>query len=125
MTDLFSLGANRSKLTTKIYSLGRRVPTHDEEWDGDLPLLHTDAKQTLEDDTDGGEVMFIRRIYYIGEQADMRCFLFLDAVRRMMIANDRDRFDITRMGNTMSSCLFGRYRFIVRLFFSRSSNRQG
>ena len=58
---------------TKIYSPGRWVPIHDEEWDGDLPLPHTDAKQTLEMDTDYGEV----RIYCLGEQANTRCFLFL------------------------------------------------
>ena len=35
-----------------------------------------------------------------------------------MTANERDRFDITKTGNTMSSRLLGRYRFIVRPFFS-------
>ena len=40
---------------TKISLLGRWVPIH-EEWDGDLPLLHTDTKQTPEEDTDYGEI---------------------------------------------------------------------
>ena len=43
---------------TKIFSLGRWVPIYDEEWDGDLPLPHTDARKTLEEDTDCGGVMF-------------------------------------------------------------------
>ena len=47
---------------TKISSLGRWVPIHDEESDRDLPLPHTDVKQTPEEDTDCGEVMFKKDI---------------------------------------------------------------
>ena len=47
---------------TKISSLGRWVPIHDGEWDGDLPLPLTDAKQAPEEDTDFGEVMFKKDI---------------------------------------------------------------
>jgi phosphatidylethanolamine N-methyltransferase len=43
---------------TKISSLGRWVPIHDEEWDGDLPLPLTESKQSREEDTDCGEVVF-------------------------------------------------------------------
>lgn len=43
---------------TKISSLGRWVPIHDKEWDGDLPLPLTESKQSQEEDTDCGEVVF-------------------------------------------------------------------
>ena len=43
---------------TKISSLGRWVPVHNEEWDGDLPLPLTSPKQSREEDTDCGEVVF-------------------------------------------------------------------
>ena len=71
------MGANRSKLMTKIFSLGRWVPIYDEEWDGDLPLPHTDTKQTLEEDTDCGEVVFKKDIlpWRAGEYEVLFCFL--------------------------------------------------
>ena len=68
---------------TKIYSLGRWVPIHDEEWDGDLPLPHTDAKQTLEMDTDCGEVMFKKDI----RAGEYEVLFIPHVVRRMTIAD--------------------------------------
>ena len=37
------------------------VPIHN-EWDRALPLLHTDTKQTLEEDTNCGDIMFKKDI---------------------------------------------------------------
>src|SRR5258706_5248201 len=54
----------------------------------------------------------------LGEQANTRCFSLPQVVRRMMTADERDRFDITRTVNTMWLRSLGRYRFIVRPFFS-------
>ena len=61
---------------TKIPSLGRWVPIYDEEWDGDLPVPHTDTNQTLEEDTDCGEVMFKKDIlpWRAGEDEVLFCF---------------------------------------------------
>ena len=89
---------------TKISSLGRWVPIHDEEWEGDLPLPHTDAKQVLAEDTDCGEVVFEKDIlpWRAGEY---EVLMYLYVIWRIMTANERDRFDITKTGNTVSSRL--------------------
>lgn len=52
---LYRLDANSSETITNVNSLGRWVPVHDEEWDGDIPVSRT---VTPESDDDCGEVVF-------------------------------------------------------------------
>ncbi|KAG8934612.1 phosphatidylethanolamine N-methyltransferase, partial [Tulasnella sp. 417] len=52
---LYRLDANGSEAITNVNSLGRWVPVHDEEWDGDIPVSRT---VTPESDDDCGEVVF-------------------------------------------------------------------
>lgn len=49
------MDANSSETITSVNSLGRWVPVHDEEWDGDIPVSRT---VTPESDDDCGEVVF-------------------------------------------------------------------
>ncbi|KZT35944.1 hypothetical protein SISSUDRAFT_1008125 [Sistotremastrum suecicum HHB10207 ss-3] len=60
---IYRLGANRSNLVTKTSSLGMWAPVHDEEWDGDVPLLgHSSSraqdKDHASDQLEHGEVVF-------------------------------------------------------------------
>ncbi|KAG8731428.1 phosphatidylethanolamine N-methyltransferase, partial [Ceratobasidium sp. 428] len=50
---LYRIGANKSNLLTNVVSGGKWVPVHDDEWDGDVPLLL--ERRPL---TDHGEVVF-------------------------------------------------------------------
>ncbi|KAG9097456.1 phosphatidylethanolamine N-methyltransferase [Ceratobasidium sp. UAMH 11750] len=49
----YLISANKSNLVTNVVSDGKWVPVHDDEWDGDVPLLL--EQQPL---TDHGEVVF-------------------------------------------------------------------
>ncbi|KAG8718977.1 phosphatidylethanolamine N-methyltransferase [Ceratobasidium sp. 395] len=50
---IYRIGANKSNLLTNVVSGGKWVPVHDDEWDGDVPLLL--ERRPL---TDHGEVLF-------------------------------------------------------------------
>ncbi|KAJ3491905.1 hypothetical protein NLI96_g367 [Meripilus lineatus] len=54
---IYRVGANKSKAVTKIASLGKWVPVHNEEWDGDFPLS-LDRPNRPNNDTEDGEVVF-------------------------------------------------------------------
>lgn len=51
------VGANKSKSVTKTASLGKWVPVHDEEWDGDFPLS-LNRPNRPDNDSEDGEVVF-------------------------------------------------------------------
>ncbi|CCO35991.1 hypothetical protein BN14_10113 [Rhizoctonia solani AG-1 IB] len=50
---IYRVGANSSNLVTKVNSQGMWVPVHDDQWDGDVPVLQ--KKVSL---PDSGEVVF-------------------------------------------------------------------
>ncbi|KAG9100914.1 phosphatidylethanolamine N-methyltransferase [Ceratobasidium sp. UAMH 11750] len=50
---MYRIGANKSNLVTNVVSDGKWVPVHDDEWDGDVPLLLEQRPLT-----DHGEVVF-------------------------------------------------------------------
>ncbi|KAF8604745.1 hypothetical protein BDV93DRAFT_522086 [Ceratobasidium sp. AG-I] len=50
---IYRIGANKSNLVTRVNSMGLWMPVHDDEWDGDVPLLKERRAQT-----DHGEVVF-------------------------------------------------------------------
>jgi len=102
---------------TKISSLGLWVPIFDEEWNGDLPLPLTNEKKKAEEDADCGEVVFKKDTlpWRAGEYEVLSLFL---AIWRIVIANGRDRFDITRTGSTTSLRMWRQYRFTVRRMLS-------
>ncbi|KAG9007113.1 phosphatidylethanolamine N-methyltransferase [Tulasnella sp. 427] len=52
---LYRVDANSSETVTNVNSLGRWLPVHDDEWDGDIPVSRT---VTPESDEDCGEVIF-------------------------------------------------------------------
>ena len=51
------MGANKSNLVTKTSSLGKWVPVHDDEWDGDIPLKQKSPGQP-DSKPEDGEVAF-------------------------------------------------------------------
>ncbi|TFK48223.1 hypothetical protein OE88DRAFT_1664673 [Heliocybe sulcata] len=53
---IYRVGANESNLVTKTSSLGKWVPVHDDEWDGDVPL-HLN-KPVIPGEDENGEVVF-------------------------------------------------------------------
>ncbi|KAI0076990.1 phosphatidylethanolamine N-methyltransferase [Panus rudis PR-1116 ss-1] len=57
---IYRVGANTSNLVTKTTSLGRWVPVHDEEWDGDMPLnpVQHGLVDGEKDEPEYGEVVF-------------------------------------------------------------------
>ncbi|KAJ8519288.1 hypothetical protein ONZ45_g3737 [Pleurotus djamor] len=45
---IYRVGANKSKLVTKVSSMGMWVPVYDNEWDGDIPMrYHHDGKYNV------------------------------------------------------------------------------
>ncbi|KAG9084240.1 phosphatidylethanolamine N-methyltransferase [Ceratobasidium sp. 370] len=50
---IYRIGANKSNLVTNVVSGGKWAPVHDDEWDGDVPLLLEQRPLT-----DHGEVVF-------------------------------------------------------------------
>ena len=50
------MGANKSSLVTNVSSMGKWVPVHDDEWDGDIPV-NFDKEQSKKD-TEAGQVVF-------------------------------------------------------------------
>jgi phosphatidylethanolamine N-methyltransferase len=59
-------GSNQSNIVTKTSSLGRWVPVHNEEWDGDLPLniSRQDIQSGVEklEGIEEGEIVFDKEI---------------------------------------------------------------
>jgi len=102
---------------TKISSLGLWVPIHDEEWNGDLPRPLTDEKKKAEEDNDCGEVVF-KKDTLPWRAGEYEVISLLLAIWRIVIANGRDRFDITRTGSTTSLRMWHQYRFTVRRMLS-------
>ncbi|KAH8077088.1 phosphatidylethanolamine N-methyltransferase [Cristinia sonorae] len=54
---IYRVGANASELVTKTASMGKWVPVHGEEWDGDYPLS-LDRPNRPDNDAEEGEVVF-------------------------------------------------------------------
>lgn len=52
------VGANKSSLITKVSSVGKWVPVHNEEWDGDIPLSVGKPGPSGSKDSQEGEVAF-------------------------------------------------------------------
>lgn len=52
------MGANKSSQITKVSSVGKWVPVHNEEWDGDIPLSMGKAGPSGSSDSQEGEVVF-------------------------------------------------------------------
>ncbi|KIP06876.1 hypothetical protein PHLGIDRAFT_30282 [Phlebiopsis gigantea 11061_1 CR5-6] len=55
---IYRVGANKSSQITKVSSVGKWVPVHNEEWDGDIPLSMGKAGPSGSSDSQEGEVVF-------------------------------------------------------------------
>lgn len=101
---IYRKGANKSNSVTKISSLGRWVPVHDDVWDGDIPVSvdETESSKKCEGDVvlKGEKLPWVAGLYEIRYHHDGK-YNVLSTVDIEVFADEIPTFTLEAVRNTL------------------------